>query len=336
MSTLKVVQVGLGPIGRRVVEYILQREGVEVVAGVDPATDKAGRDLFDVCGLGKTCGIPVVSDLTAAMKTASPDVAVLTTASSLIKAAPQVQEIVAYGIPVVSTCEELAYPWRLQPELSKEIDDAAKANQVCVLGTGVNPGFVMDLLPLAMTGICQNVESVTVSRIQDASIRRIPFQQKIGAGLTVQQFRAKQQAGTIRHVGLVESMHMTAAAIGWELDRTEDILTPVVADHELTTGYVPIRAGMAAGVQQIGRGYVGGRQVITLVFRAAVGESAPADTVEIQGNPSVKSVIPGGINGDVATCAIVVNAIKSVVNGPAGLRTMVDISPVSFFQNADN
>ncbi len=332
MSTLKIIQIGVGPIGQKVVNYLLEREGMEVVAAVDPAPDKSGKDLGEVCGLDKPLGIIVSPNLADAMKTSKPDVAVLCTTSSMEKVVSQIEEIISHGLHVVSTCEELSYPWDTQPGLSKQLDKTARQAGVAVLGTGVNPGFLMDFLPLAMTAVCRKVESIKVSRIQDASVRRIPFQQKIGAGLTLEEFEAKKQTGTLRHVGLTESMQMIAARMGWKLDRTEDILTPVVAEREITTGYVPIKPGMAAGVRQIGKGYVGGAVLITLEFVAAVGQADPADTVEITGDPPIKSVIGGGVNGDVATCAITVNAIKSIVTAQPGLRTMSDIAPVTFFE----
>ena len=333
MSMLKIIQIGVGPIGQRVVKYLLEREGMEVVAAVDPAPDKSGKDLGQLCGLDEPLGINVWPNLAEAMKTCKPDAAVLCTTSSMEKAVPQIEEIISHGLHVVSTCEELSHPWDTQPGLSKKLDEIARENEVAILGTGVNPGFLMDFLPLAMTAVCRKVESVSVSRVQDASVRRIPFQQKIGAGLTLEEFEAKRQTGTLRHVGLIESVQMIAARMGWKLDKTEDILTPVVAEREISTGYVPIKAGMAAGVRQIGKGYVGGAELIMLEFVAAVGQADPADTVQIIGDPPIKSIIPGGVNGDVATCAITVNAIKSIVTAQPGLRTMADIPPVTFFES---
>jgi len=257
----------------------------------------------------------------------------LCTPSSLRAAAPQVEELVEAGLHVVSTCEELSYPWLPHPELAARLDWQAKTRGVAVLATGVNPGFVMDLLPLVLSGVCESVESVFVSRIQDAAIRRVPFQQKIGAGLCLDEFDRKRQAGTLRHVGLTESMHMIATRLGWRLERTEEVLTPVVADREIKSGYVPIRPGTAAGVQQVGKGYCDGRAAITLVFRAAVGEPEPCDSVEIRGVPGFRAVIPGGIHGDTATCAIAVNALRSVFEAAPGLHTMADVAPVSYFSS---
>ena len=332
MKVLKVIQIGLGPIGQKAVRYLLERGGVEIVSGVDPAADKSGKDLGELAGMGKSLGVKVSPTLAEAMKTAKPEVAVICTTSSMEKIVPQIEEAVRLGLHVVSTCEELSYPWDTNPALSKKLDELARKNNVAILATGVNPGFLMDFLPLAMTGVCRKVEKVRVSRIQDASARRVPFQQKIGAGLTLEQFEAKRKTGTLRHVGLTESMQMIASRMGWKLDRTEDILTPVVAQREITNGYIPITPGMAAGVRQIGKAFVGDREVITLEFVAVVGQAGSADMIEIVGDPSIKSVIDGGVNGDVATCAITVNAVKSIVTAQPGLRTMADVPPVTFFE----
>jgi len=170
-----------------------------------------------------------------------------------------------------------------------------------------------------------------VERIQDAQFRRLPFQKKIGAGLTVEEFENRVRAGNLRHVGLAESMHLIASGIGWNLDRTEDIIEPVIASREIATADLAIERGKALGVSQIGRGYVGDRELITLVFRATIGESDPRDRILIQGTPSIDMAIENGVNGDTATCAIIVNAIPVVIQAPAGLRTMADINPISFF-----
>jgi 4-hydroxy-tetrahydrodipicolinate reductase len=254
---------------------------------------------------------------------------VLTTSSSIEKVCPQVLEIVEYGINVVSTCEELSYPWITSLELSEEIDTKAKEKGVSVLSTGVNPGFLMDFLPSALTGVCRNVDTVLVERIQDAQFRRIPFQKKIGAGLTTDEFEQKIQEGTLRHVGLTESMHMIASCFGWTLDKTEDIIEPIIAEQETVTDAMTVAQGNARGVSQTGRGWMNGHEVITLVFRAAIGEPDPRDRIVINGEPNIDSTIKGGVNGDVATCAIAVNAIPAVVKARPGLRTMADIEPVT-------
>ncbi|MBU0478497.1 dihydrodipicolinate reductase [bacterium] len=334
MDTIKIIQIGLGPLGQKITKYILERRGLEIVGAVDPAPDKAGKDLGELCSINKL-GIQISKSLDAVIGNSKPDVALLTTVSDMERITPQIEEILSYKIPIVSTCEELSFPWETSPELAKRIDEAAKSHNVSVLGTGVNPGFLMDFLPIAMTGVCQDVKSIKVSRIQDASFRRIPFQKKIGAGLTLKEFEEKRKAGTLRHVGLRESMHMIASKMGWKLSRTEDILTPVIAEHDIRTDVMKISNGMARGVQQIGKGYVNGEQLITLEFRAAIGEKNSHDTIQIKGTPDINSTIEGGINGDIATCAVTINAIKSILDTTPGLKTMADVPVVSFFDSLE-
>jgi len=320
MKRIKIIPVGLGPVGQKIVKYVVERNGLEIVAAVDPAADKAGKKLSELCGLNEDSGIKISDDMKSAVKENNkPDVALLATVSSLQRIIPQIEEIAKYGINVVSTCEELVFPWATQPELARRLDEIAQKYGISVLATGVNPGFLMDFLPIALTGVCQEVKSIKVSRIQDASFRRVPFQKKIGAGLSLMEFEEKKKTGTLRHVGLTQSMQMIARRMGWKLDKTEDILTPIMAES----------ARMVTGVQQIGKGYVNGEEKITLFFRAAIGEKNPRDTIEIKGIPEITSTIAGGINGDIATCAIIVNAIKSIIETSPGLKTMTDISLIS-------
>lgn len=331
MKEIRVVQVGLGPLGQRIVQFMREREAFCIVGAVDIDPATKGRDLGEVCSL-PGMGVPVSGSLASALLgRGKADVAILATVSSMEAVTPQVEEIVAQGLPVVSTCEELSWPWEASPALARRIDKAARKAGVGVLATGVNPGFLMDSLPVALSAGCQAVERIRVTRIQDASSRRLPFQRKIGAGLSLAAFEAKRREGTLRHVGLAQSMAMIAARMGWEIDRMEDELTPIVADGRIETGALSIEPGMAAGVQQIGRAFSRGSERITLVFRAAIGEPDPEDTVEITGTPNIRSTVAGGMNGDVATCAITLNAIPRLLAAGPGLHTMTDVPLVSYF-----
>jgi len=327
MSRISVVQVGLGPLGQKITRYLLERrQSFEIVGAVDVDPGKVGQ------GLEGAPGVVVCKNVGEVLKIAKPSVAILTTVSDMARITPQVLALVEHGLHVVSTCEELSFPWDESPALARQIDDAARKHGVAALGTGINPGFLMDLLPIVLTGVCQRVDRIRISRIQNARYRRIPFQKKIGAGLTLEAFEAKRQAGTLRHVGLTESIQMIAARMGWKLQSVVDELSPIVADRRIETEAMTIEAGQAAGVQQIGRGVVGGEEKITLTFRAAVGEPDPRDMVEIDGEPNVSSTIAGGVNGDVATCAIVLNAVKRIMTCGAGLKTMADMPAVSYFE----
>jgi hypothetical protein len=330
MKEIRVVQIGLGPLGQRIVQFMREREVFRIIGAVDIDAGKQGRDLGAICSL-PDMGVPVSGSLASALGRRKADVAILATVSDMQAVTPQIEEILARGLPVVSTCEELSWPWEASPALARRIDRAARRAGVGVLATGVNPGLLMDSLPVALTAGCQAVERIRVTRIQDASSRRLPFQTKIGAGLSPEAFEAKRREGTLRHVGLAQSMAMIAARMGWEIDKMEDELTPILAERRIETGAMSIQPGMAAGVQQIGRAFSRGIERITLVFRAAIGEPDPEDTVEITGTPCIRSTVKGGVNGDVATCAITLNAIPRLLAAGPGLHTMTDVPLVSYF-----
>jgi 4-hydroxy-tetrahydrodipicolinate reductase len=327
---INTVHVGIGPIGQKMVKYAVERGYFNIVGAVDPDPEKAGKDLGELCGINPL-GIIISSNLEEAIKGKQPEVAIVTTVSSVVAFESQIVELAKAKLNIVSTCEELFYPWKTQPELSKRIDEVCRENAVVCVGTGVNPGYLMDFLPTVLTGPCQSVKKVEVWRVQDASVRRIPFQQKIGAGLTLEEFEVRKQSGTLRHVGLPESVDFIANKLGWKLDNNVETLDPVIAEKDITSGYKPISKGMACGVHQVGRGFVGDKEVITLNFKAAVGEPESYERVRIDGEPVIESKISGGVNGDIATCAITLNAVRSTLSASPGLKTMGEISPVSFF-----
>ncbi|MHC4324917.1 MAG: NAD(P)H-dependent amine dehydrogenase family protein, partial [Planctomycetota bacterium] len=253
---INTVHIGIGPLGQKIVRFAVERGCFNIVGAVDTDPEKAGRDLGELCGIDPL-GITVCSNLDDAIKDKTVDVALVTTVSSVVSIESQIAELAEAKLNIVSTCEELSYPWKTQPEISKRIDEVCRKNSVACLGTGVNPGYLMDFLPSVLTGLCQNVTKVEVWRVQDASVRRIPFQQKIGAGLTLEEFEVKKKAGTLRHVGLPESVDFIAGKLGWKLDRSTESLEPVIADEQIDSGYKPISKGMARGVHQVGRGFVG-------------------------------------------------------------------------------
>lgn len=326
---LSILHLGLGPMGHRTVALARER-GFRVVAAVDPKV--AGQDLGTLC-CQECRGVTVratVREALADLGGAKPDVAVVTTVSSLRLLEPQVAELAAAGLSTVSTCEELVYPWLTQPELAARIDAACREHGVACLGTGVNPGFLMDYLPVVLTSVCRSVESIRVERVQDASVRRVPFQVKIGSALTLEQFALKKADGSLRHVGLSESLDLIAARLGWTLSKKTESLEPIVAEKDVEGGWAPIRKGMARGVEQVGRGFRDGKEVLTLYFRAAVGEPVSYDRVELRGDPAMKMTFEGGVNGDTATSAITLNAIRPLLAAAPGLRTMVDIQAPAF------
>ena len=322
---IRVIQIGLGPLGQKLVGFAQQRPNLKIVSAADTAPSKHGRDLAEVCGLHHETGVRVASSIERATRRRRADVAILTTVSSIDALMPQVEACAAAGVHVVSTCEELSYPWLAHPEAAHQIDEICRAHGIACVGTGVNPGYLMDYLPSTLSTVCQRVSRLRVWRVQDASKRRGPFQKKIGAGMTRRTFREHAHERAIRHVGLPESVHMIAAAMGWTLDETRESLKPVIAQRPIRTRHVRVAKGDVAGVEQIGRGRVNGRDVIRLVFRAAVGEPSAYDTVRITGRPSVHSTIEGGVNGDIATCAVTLNTLRAAMHAAPGLRTMLEL-----------
>jgi hypothetical protein len=333
--TLKVVHCGLGPIGQSIARLTLERDGLHVVGATDLSADQAGKDLGVVLGLGRKLRLKVDGDPDRFIRKARADVAVLCTSSALKVVKPQVLGLIQRGIHVVTTCEELAFPVPETQPAWREIDKAAEKKKVTVVATGVNPGYAMDALPLMLTAPCADVSRVSVTRVVDAGTRRLPLQRKIGAGLNLNQFRRAMTEGTVRHVGLAQSVHMIATGLGWKLDRVDETLEPAIAPRDLDTEYLRIPAGMAAGIKQCARGYRNGELAITLDLQMYVGAEQPRDHVLIDGMPPIDMTIAGGVAGDTATAAITVNAIPKVMAARPGLLTMHDLPLVHRYNPAE-
>jgi len=327
----RVVLCGLGPIGAGIARLVLETEGLQVVGATDIAPDKAGKDLGVVLGLGRKLRLKVEGNPARFLRRTKAEVAILSTTSSAKNIKPQVLALVAKGMNVVTTCEELSFPVPSNANAFREIDKAAKKKKVSVLGTGVNPGYAMDALALMLTAPCARVDRVSVTRVVDAATRRLPLQRKVGAGLNLNQFRRAITEGTVRHVGLPESAHMIAAGLGWKLDRVEETIEPAIAPRDLDTEYLRIPAGAAAGVKQQARGFKNGQPAISLDLQMYVGAESPRDHVLIDGAPPIDMTIAGGVAGDIATAAIVVNAIPKLLAAKPGIVTMREIPLVHRF-----
>jgi len=326
----RVIVIGLGPIGSAVARQLLTRRNFKVVAAVDIDPAKAGRDLGAVLGDGHRTGIKVQADVALAIRKTRPQVAVLCTSSSLKGLWPQLQAVFDRKVPVVSTTEELSYPWFSNRPLARRIDAAAKKAKVAVVGTGVNPGFAMDALPIMLTAICERVESVRVDRIQDARIRRLPFQQKIGSGLTPAQFAERVKKLTVRHVGLTESVAMIADSLGWKLERVTDEIRPKIARAPVASQFLKVPAGRICGLVQDGVGFVHGEPRIVLHMEAYLGAPETYDRVRVEGSPPLDVRAVGGYHGDVATASITVNTIPALLGAAPSLHTMRSLALPSF------
>ena len=318
MQPITVAQYGIGPIGIQIVKLLLTKPWVRIVAAVDVDPNKVGRDLGEVIGIDRNLGIEVTPRLSTAA-----DVVCHSTGSWLAEVSGQLVELLSGGSNVVSTCEELAFP--LNADVLGPLQRAASSANVSLLGTGVNPGFVMDKLPLTLTAVCQEVRSVEVFRKVDAAKRREPLQRKVGAGMSQDQFATAVQGGRIKHMGLRESLMMIAKGLGTGFESvSEEEIMPVIAERDIATQYLSVRSGDVAGVHQTIHGK--GRIDVSLDIRMYVGADEPSDRVIIRGVPDVEMIIPGGVHGDLATAAMAVNCIPRLIAAPAGVLTMDDIS----------
>jgi 4-hydroxy-tetrahydrodipicolinate reductase len=322
VQPIAVAQYGIGPIGAEIARLLLTKPWLRIVSAVDVDPNKIGKDLGEVIGIDREVGVKVTRELTG-----RPDVVCHSTGSRLRDVSGQLKDLLDRGCHVVSTCEELSFP--LDQQIREELQQVARTKNVTLLGTGVNPGFVMDKLPLTVTSVCQHIDAVEIIRIQNASTRREPLQRKVGAGMTPDEFRAAVDAGKIKHMGLRESLMMVGNGLGVEFDSVSDEkIEPVIATREVKTQYLTCAAGQVAGVHQTIYGK--GRINVSLELRMYVGaEDVAADRVIVHGVPNVEMEIKGGIHGDRATAAMVVNSIPRVVSARPGVLTMDDI-PVSF------
>jgi hypothetical protein len=325
---IRVIQYGLGPIGAAVAKLAAERAGLELVGGVDIAPDKVGQDVGVAIGLGRKLGFVTTKTLAETLERSKADVVLHTTNSYFDLFKPQIMEILDAGLDIVSTSEELSFPWRSNKEQGEEIAAAAKKAGKTVLGTGVNPGFLMDSLPLNLTSICQKVDRVDIVRVINASERRGPFQAKIGSGMTVFAFNAKMAEGRMGHVGLPESMAMLFDTLGKELVRYEDKIDPVVAEVLTKTDHFTVEPGNAKGLKQVGRGFTEDGEFATMTFMAALDMKDDGDTITITGHPNLEVKLKG-TNGDYCTVAMAVNAVRRVHEAPPGLVTMRDLPIVT-------
>jgi len=329
MDKVRVVLCGVGAVGKRIAKFLLEKEGIEIVGAIDVAKEKVGRDLGEVMGIKKKLGVAVSDDADAVFSSAEADVMVHATTSFFKQVYPQIAKAVEYGVNVVSTCEELSYPYIADANLAGKLDELAKRHGATVLGTGVNPGFVMDTLPITLTGACQEVKAVKVTRSLDAANRRVPFQKKIGAGLTLEELRKKLERREITaHVGLEQSINLIATALGWELEEVKVTpIKPVIAEKRVASkveGGVTVEPGRVAGMKQSGWATKDGKRVITLDLHMYMG-AEEYELYTIEGEPTITMKNTPCFHGDISTVAIIVNSIPKVMNAPPGLVTMKDL-----------
>jgi 4-hydroxy-tetrahydrodipicolinate reductase len=254
----------------------------------------------------------------------------MTTGSRTVDVRGTLEELIAAGIHVVSTCEELSFPQLRAAKIAGELDKKARQAGVVVLGTGVNPGFAMDAFALACTAPCRLVRGIHVVRSLDARKRRMQLQKKVGAGMSVAEVRALIRQNAIGHVGLGESVAMIAAGLGWKLDAIKEHFAPVVAQAPVSSAFFRVKTGQVRGMRMTATGIVAGKPKIKLDLTMALGAET-FDEVRINagvGDPPLVVRTTTGFHGDTSTVGILVNCVRAVAGLEPGVRTMLDMMRV--------
>ncbi len=331
MKRIRVIIYGCGVMGRAMAQALLDKKSFKIVGALDINPELVGLDLGQILDRPKKIGVRIEENAAKLFSRTKAEAVVLTTTSYLKDVLPQIAQCVKAGLNVVSTCEELAFPWKRNPKLAREIDELAKKKKVTVVGTGINPGYLMDTLPLVLTAPCLDVQSVKVTRMMNSAKRRLPFQRKVGTGLSQQEFRKKIEEKVITgHVGLLESVEMIADGLGWKLDEAVELPPqPVIDDREVKTGLGAVKPGDVIGLTSVAYGKRGGKEVITLAFSANAAVDEEYDEVIIEGRPRIQQKIIGGVHGDIGTVAVTLNTIPRAVHARPGLAVMKDLPPPS-------
>jgi len=323
-----VIQVGFGPMGKIIVTLLLQRKNLRLRGVIDINPQLVGKKVSEFLDISKDLDLAIESDLDSVLSRDKVDVVIIATSSSLEKIIPTIECAVKSRSNVISICEELSFPFNYNLKTAKELDALAKSNNVTIVGTGINPGYLMDLLPIVLTAPCQSFRSIKVKRMMNSAKRRIPFQKKIGTGLSVDEFHEKISNKEITgHVGLTQSIQMIVAALGLDYDELIELPPKeIISPEEFITSYgETVPKGNVCGLQSKAYAKKEGTDLITLDFIAYAGDHEEFDSVVIDGIPRIEQKIIGGVHGDLGTSAMVANLIPKVIESRSGLLTMKDL-----------
>jgi 4-hydroxy-tetrahydrodipicolinate reductase len=329
-SAIRVLLLGVGQMGSGIARLILEKEGLELAGAFGRQRQHHGLDLGRAIDLDRDLRIPISNDLGDTIKTTRPHIAIQATCSRLADAWEEITTLVGHGVHVISIAEEMAYPACASAQRSDELHRLAVAHGVSILGTGVNPGFVLDLLIIALTGICARIDSIIGTRVNDLSPYGPTVLRSQGVGLTPQQFAVGLQEGTVvGHIGFQESVHMIARAVGWEIPRIVETRAPIIARVARQTPFVNVAPGEVAGCLHQAVAYRDDKALITLIHPQQVQPQREGietgDTIEIHGEPHVHLAGSPEIPGGAATVALAVNMIPHMLNASPGLHTMADL-----------
>lgn len=327
---IRVVHWGLDPVGLTAARLAWQRPGLMPVGAIDLATGQTGKDLGDLMGFGERLGVPVHNDAAMVLQTTAPDVTIIAADLPLNQVAPMVERAMEAGSNIICLAQEMTYPWAVDPKLAERLDDKAYGHGVTVLGTGINPGFVLDSLVIALTGCCMEVERIRAARVVDIA----PFGAKLleseGIGLSPSKYGARAERGRVRgHVGCEQSIHLVCDALGWPLERVEEDRQIVTAGARREVAGIRIDPGQVAGTHHVAHGHVDGRVRVILEHVEHAGPEQEAiqtgDFIEIEGQPPIKLAIQPEIDGVRGSAALAVNMITAVLLSGPGLKSMAEM-----------
>jgi 2,4-diaminopentanoate dehydrogenase len=325
-SPIRVAVCGLGPIGRRIVAVAAAKQSLEIVGALDIAADLAGRRLSELVE-GVRSDATVSTSVEQLLAHGQPDLALHATGSQLSRVFSQFEALLGAGISVISTCEELAFPVTdEQKQLTSQLDGLSKSRGARLLGTGINPGFAMDLWPLVVSATKTDCRHISVHRVLDAAKRREPLQRKVGPGLAPERFRELAGQHAIGHVGLTASAHMLARGLGRLVESESETIEPVVATTETASQYFRVLPGQVVGLDQRLTARLSGGVSLDLHLEMYIGAPDPQDEVVIRGGGGTTTVVVrGGFPGDEATAAVITNCIGPLLASAPGYHTMVDL-----------
>ncbi|MGE4572031.1 MAG: 2,4-diaminopentanoate dehydrogenase [Candidatus Izemoplasmatales bacterium] len=329
---VKIVIWGFGAMGSGMAKMILKKQGFDIVGICDLYDKIVGKSMFEVLNLENNQDHDVIisNDIDDILTNQKPDLVLLATDSFTKGAYPKIKKIIEHGVNVISTAEEMSYPLANQPELAKEMDELAKKNKVTVLGTGVNPGMMMDLLAVCMSGVMEEVDDMEISRINSLSPFGKTVMEEQGVGLSVEEFNDKLNKGQMAgHVGFKESVYMIAHALGLEIDHFEQSMKAIVTDIDRKSPYGFAKKGDVCGVEMSAKAILNNGKVIHMyhpqqIEPEMVGVST-GDYIKIKGKPAINLANSPEVEGGIGTISICVNMIPQVLNAHPGLKTMIDL-----------
>ncbi|MFA9423486.1 MAG: 2,4-diaminopentanoate dehydrogenase [Sedimentibacter sp.] len=330
MQNVKVIIWGLGAMGSGMAKMLLNKKGVDIVGAVGRG-NKLGKSMYELIGVEKGDRPEVfVGTPEEVITEKSADVVLCCTDSYTKVAFDRLKFVLEKKINVVSSAEEMAYPKAQQPELASQLDEIAKANGVSILGTGINPGLIMDLLVVIMTGCCESVDHIVSRRVNSLSPFGPTVMTEQGIGITVDEFKKGVETGHLAgHVGFKESINMISDAIGWKVEKVTTSMEPIVTDVDRKSPYGFAKAGNVAGVAMKGYGYIDGDLKIEMdhpqqIEPEQVGVNT-GDYVIIKGTPNINMVNSPEVPGGIGTIAMCVNMIPQIINAKPGLQSMITL-----------